>query len=410
MPRVKLTATSVPHLKTDRAQVDYFDSYLPGFGVRVTRGGTRTYIVMTRELANGQWRKRRVKLGRTSELTLADARVRARAILTAASEGKHVDDVAPPTPRDLLVEQSKQTFAKERERFLSSYRGRGGRRPVESTLGEYRRCLQHNVLESWTDVPVQEITHDDVKTALQTVLDDGHESRAVKIYTVLKLLFGWLCDENLISTSPFTQVKRPAHVGVRERVLSEEELILIWNHAGEGIYANIVRIMMLTGQRRQEVAGMCWSEINLDKRRWDIPGQRTKNHRPHVVPLSSAVISSLHYDRSLQASTIMQTDLVFTTNGKAVFAGWSKSKERLDRRVASADWQLRDLRRSFATHANELGYEPHVIESALNHVSGSAKRGIAGVYNRATYIRQRIRLMQRWSRHLLLLVAQARRS
>ena len=124
---------------------------------------------------------------------------------------------------------------------------------------------------------------------------------------------------------------------------------------------------------------MCWSEINLDKRRWDIPGQRTKNHRPHVVPLSSAVISILYYHRSLQASTNMQTDLVFTTNGKAVFAGWSKSKERLDRRVASADWQLRDLRRSFATHANELGYEPHVIESALNHVSGSAKRGIAGV-------------------------------
>ena len=408
MPRVKLTSASVPYLKTDQSQVDYFDHYLPGFGVRVTRGGTQTYIVMTRELINGGWRKRRVKIGRTSELTLADARERARTILAAASEGTRIDEVAPPTPFSLIVEQSKNTFSKETKRFLTNYRGRGGRRPEDSTLKEYMRCLQNKALKSWAEVPVQEITEDDVKTALRSILSAGHESRAVKVYTVLRLFFGWLCDEQLVSSSPFVYLKRPSHTGVRERVLSEDELVLIWNHAGEGIYASIIRLMMLTGQRRQEVAGLRWSELNLDKRRWEIPGERTKNHRPHLVPLSSAMLSILRSQREMQAATALETDLVFTTNGSTAFAGWSKSKERLDRRIGSTDWQLRDLRRSFATHANELGHEPHVIEAALNHVSGSAKRGVAGVYNRATYLRQRTRLMERWSRHVIVLLARAR--
>ena len=162
------------------------------------------------------------------------------------------------------------------------------------------------------------------------------------------------------------------------------------------------KLLLLTGQRRGEVAGMTWGELDLDKAVWSMPASRTKNGLPHDVPLSQQAVALLR--------SVPRRDgraLLFGRAG-GPFSGWSKSKERLDARItrqraelrlgrplatgesphpddALAPWTLHDLRRTVVTGMNELGIAPHVVEAVVNHVSGRAKAGVAGVYNRAVY-------------------------
>jgi integrase len=190
-------------------------------------------------------------------------------------------------------------------------------------------------------------------------------------------------------------------------VLTGNELRLIWRYAGETDYGAILHLLILTGQRREEVGGMLWSEIDLDKRVWRIDAERTKNGLAHDVPLSSAGVEILRKrQRSGRA-------LVFGSR-EGPFQGWSNAKSALDRRVSaklgetSADgalmpWRLHDIRRTVATRMADLGVQPHVIEAVLNHVSGH-KAGVAGVYNRATYAAEKRHALDLWAEHLIALV------
>jgi integrase len=418
MPKLKFTTASITHLTTDTAQAEYFDSMLPGFGIRVSRRGTKTYFCMVRELAAGGWKKRRVNIGRHGELnpdtekplTLADARQRAREIMAAASEGRGVDSIAYQTPLSQRLEQSAHTFKSEQDQFLAEYRGRGRKRPAQATLDEYRRCLTNTSFAPWNDLPVSQISEDHVTEALQRIVDRGHEARSIKVHTVLRLYFNWLKQKKLIKSSPAEAVERPAAVQSRKRILTDDELATIWQFAGDGVYADIVRIMLLSGQRRQEVAGMRWSEIDLVKKRWDIPGERTKNGLPHIVPLSEPLMRLIERQQAKQQALGIYSDLVLTVGGTGLFNGWSKSKTRLDKRVSFADWQLRDLRRTLVTQCNERGHEPHVIEAIVNHTSGSAKRGVAGVYNRAAYLAQREVTLNDWANHIMKITGNGKKA
>lgn len=416
MPTRRLTATAVDHLRTDKPQEDFFDELLPGFLIRVTSGGTKTYQVMTRELVAGAWKKRRKKIARVGDsdpasgepITLATARERARALIVAATDGQRLDEVLPQTPREEMVERSENCFANVRGDFLRLYRGKKNRRPAPNTLDEYRRCLSGDRFQAWEHRALADITEDDVGSLLDGVVTDGFEARANKIYTVLRLLFKWARLRKIIDASPAEYLSRPGAEESRERVLGDDELVRIWNSAGDTNFGRIVRLLILTGQRRGEVAGMCWSELDIAQRLWKLPADRTKNGRPHLVPLSSAAMSILGEQREELAMLGLTTDLVFTTNGKNTYSGWSRSKDRLDHRCKVDGWCLHDARRTLVTGMNELQFEPHVVEAVVNHVSGKAKAGVAGVYNRALYLPERTRALQRWSRHVLRLVARAR--
>jgi integrase len=161
---------------------------------------------------------------------------------------------------------------------------------------------------------------------------------------------------------------------------------------------------MLTGQRRQEIGGLEWSEIFTAKRQIELPAARVKNKQPHIIPLSAAALALLeglpHDGRHVFG------------RGVAGFASWRNSKEVLDKRIearrgsALPHWTVHDLRRSFATHVNELGFaQPHVTEAILNHISGAAKSGVAGIYNRALYLAERREALEKWGRYLTGLVA-----
>ena len=197
----------------------------------------------------------------------------------------------------------------------------------------------------------------------------------------------------------------------RERVLSDAELRLIWqalsdNESVSDHYSTIIRLLLLTGQRVNEIAGLRWSEINFERGVISLPGERTKNGKPHEVPMAATVHSLL----AAQASN--GREFVFG-EGAGPFSGLSRRKAALDQDIARlrhgrplSAWVHHDLRRSTATGMAEIGIQPHIIEAVLNHVSGH-KGGIAGIYNRAQYGPEKAQALARWDQHISELVGGA---
>jgi integrase len=228
-------------------------------------------------------------------------------------------------------------------------------------------------------------------------------------------MFAWAMKQGLAEENPAVAVARVVEPKARERTLTGEELRAIWEATeGPGDVNAIVRLLMLTGQRREEVAAMTWDEVDEAKALWSIPGERTKNHRPHDVPLSGQALGII------QAVPHRAGRALLFGERKGGFSGWSKGKERLDQRIALGrakaagieepntkalsrfalkPWRLHDLRRTVVTGMAEIGVQPHVIEAVVNHISGH-KAGVAGVYNRATYANEKRQALDRWAEWL----------
>jgi integrase len=279
------------------------------------------------------------------------------------------------------------------------------------------------------------ITPRDVVEALKKVADDHGPVAANRVRATLRAMWTWGLRSQLVAgANPVTDTFKPSKEVARARVLSDHELRLIWQNAGNGSYGRIVKLLLLTGQRREEIAGLRWSEITKKadgSTLWVLPAERAKNKLAHDVPLVNAAVAILPPKRDTGEDHVR--DLVFgggkggthrrqvveaaPKSGRAArpgedsFSAWSRSKARLDGRLARANgseekpaplprWTLHDLRRTFVTELNNLGVAPHVIEAAVNHVSGAARAGVAGTYNRAAYTPQVRAAMQLWADHI----------
>jgi integrase len=211
-------------------------------------------------------------------------------------------------------------------------------------------------------------------------------------------LFAWAIEQGFIDANPVLGTGSPQENAARERVLADAELAAIWRACEDDDHGRIVRLMMLLGCRRAEIGGMRWSEFDLAKGSWTLPRQRAKNR--HALTLSLPPVA-LAIVRSVPDKG---RDPLFGDRSEGGFAGWDLAKKKLDRRLGDAvqPWRLHDLRRTCATGMGELGVEPHVIEAALNHVSGH-KAGIAGVYNKAKYENAVKFALARWAEHVLAL-------
>ena len=246
--------------------------------------------------------------------------------------------------------------------------------------------------------------------------------RGRALFIVLSAMFGWLKRQRRIKINPCSGISRPSHDGKRERVLSNDEIRIFWEACetvdeATPLFAPVLKLMLLTGARENEVAGMRRDELHddvsvdlmslpifIEGGLWHLPGTRTKNKKPFIISLPPLA-------RELIASRPMIGDLVFTTTGTTPVSGWSRLKRRLNEimlsiakkeRGASAKippWQLRDLRRTFVTGMGELGIAPHVIELCVNHISGH-KAGVAGVYNRSELLPERKAALERWAVHV----------
>ena len=331
------------------------------------------------------------------------------------SEGKDPRHIKAEAKRK-RHEEGQNTFEGCTADFLEKY---AQRRLRPSTQREYRRILTGQDTRHWHDKPIAQLTKRDVLDVLEAIDRRGSPGAAKRALVYLRRFFNWCAERDILSAVPTDRI-RPLHPEVkRDRVLSEEELrhVLGAIDAEASLFGPLIRVLLLTGQRRSEVAGMRWSELrslNGADMVWEIPGERTKNRQSHLVPLVPAVCKIIRGMPRIG-------DLVFTTTGKTPVSGFGRAKERLDARIATMRgaegiapiraWTLHDLRRTMVTVMNEqLGVAPHVVEAVVNHMSGLAKAGVAGVYNRALYMEDRRAALGDWSKYADRLRASRRRS
>jgi len=208
-----------------------------------------------------------------------------------------------------------------------------------------------------------------------------------RLRSSLSAFFAWAIQEGLTGSNPVQGTRKADEGNSRDRVLTQEELRKLWHSLGDGHFADIVRLLLLTGQRRTEIGRLAWAEVDLDRKLIVLAPDRTKNSRSHEVPLSTQALTILRrQDR--------RTEYVFSK-----FMNWFAGKAALDQRVGIAPWTLHDLRRTCATNLGELGIQPHHIEAILNHYSGH-RVGVAGVYQRAKYEGETRTALQRWADYL----------
>jgi Arm DNA-binding domain/Phage integrase central domain len=270
MSRLRLTDAAVKRLRSPKAgQIEYFDELLPSFGLRLSYSGARSWIVMTRV----HRKLHRITLGRYPATSLEDARKEARRVIELAQKGAD-PRTARKTKTDRPVNFGPSTFGAVAEEFMSAYVG--GRQLRSSTEREYRRILQGTDTAHLHEKPLNQITTFDVIGVLQAIRDRGSDGAAERALAYLGKFFSWCADRDYIDIPPTVRVKLDRAASSRDRVLTEEELILVWRSfaAEGGLFGALFRLLLLTGQRRGEVAGMQWSEIRSGKPNeavWEIP-------------------------------------------------------------------------------------------------------------------------------------------
>lgn len=379
---MKLTKAVVAKLALPEGKSDHtvYDDDLRGFGLRLRAGGRRTWVAVYRIGA----RVRRVSIGDASAVAPDTAREMARAILAQADLG-----------RDAQAEkiEERARAAVTLGAVADTYLLRAGTRQKPRSLAETGRYLRR----SWAalhGLPLHRIERRQVAVRLAELATESGPVAANRARAALSALFSWAMREGLAEHNPVVGTNRPAAESARDRVLSTAELAALWPAAeGPGDFNAIVRLLLLTGQRREEVAAMRWTELDLDRGIWTLPRERTKNRRPHDVPLVAQVTAILAGLPRREGR-----ELVFG-EGRGGFSGWSQAKARLDARSGVAGWRIHDLRRTCVTGMAEIGIRPHVIEAVVNHVSGH-RAGVAGVYNRATYAVEKRAALQAWADHL----------
>lgn len=387
----KLNKAAIPSLRLDRGKTDQilFDDDLPGFGVRLRAGGKRTWIVQYRVGAL----QKRLTLGNVAALDADKARAVAKLELAKITLGGD-----PQAKKAEEKARAKHTLGAVADQYLESQRAR----LKPKTHSEATRYLR-NHWKPLRDVPLHKITRLDVATRVSELKVKSGPSAAGHARLVLSAVFAWAIGEGLADENPVIGSNAPA-AQPRDRVLSDSELGQIWHACPDDDYGRIVKLLTLTGQRRGEIAGMKWSELDLDEAMWRLSAERTKNGLPHEVPLAPtalAIIKAVPRDNP-------ERDFLFG-RGPHGFNGWGKPKLELDASIHAArkkagakpmaPWVLHDLRRAFATGLGDLGVLPHVIEAALNHISGH-KKGVAGTYNRSAYAREVRPALLLWNDHM----------
>jgi integrase len=350
-----------------------WDTSVNGFGARKQTKGVFYYL---RYRHNGAQVMK--SIGRHgSPWTPDTARTEAMRLLGSLAGG------TDPFARSLAGE----CFDTETLRYLDRKRASlraGSFSEIERYLRQYSAPLHRLRLE--------EIDRRTIAVLLGQIEQDRGPAARNRVRSALSGFFAWAITEGLLESNPVQGTAKANENGGRERVLTRDELRKLWRSLGHGWFPDIVRLLLLTGQRRNEIGWLQWSELDLKRKLIVLPPERTKNHRQHEVPLSRQALVILERQPRRNSSEFLFSD----TRG---FKNWDAAKARLDRKLKIAPYTLHDLRRSCATGMAELGVQPHIIEAVLNHVSGH-KAGVAGIYNRARYEGEMREALQRWADHV----------
>jgi integrase len=387
-----------------------WDDELKGFGLLVHPTGVKTYVLQYRIGGRGS-PTRRYTIGKHGKLTADLARIEAKRLLglVAVRQDPAADRSAA---RRAGGECLKEVVAMFMERH---HRARGNR-----WSPEVQRIFDRDILPKWGDRLLPSITRSEVIELLDRIVERGSPVQANRTLVVLRKFFNWCTDDRgLLSVSPALHVRRPGAETSRDRVLTDTELAEVW-HVADGMgwpFGPCIRILILTLQRRSEVAGMRWSELDPDTTLWTIPGDRAKNGKVHEVPLASATRAIL-----LTLPRIANCDLVFSITGRTPIDNFGHTKSRMDATILARrrelavrrgtpiekvkvmpEWVLHDLRRTGTTGMARLGVPPHVADKVLNHQQGTIQ-GVASVYNRFSYLPERRSALDQWAEHVLHIV------
>lgn len=411
---VRLTKRIVDAATCPPSQKDtlIFDAVLIGFCVRVSRTGSKVFLLQYKKHGKVQ----RHRLGEYGALTVEQARRRAEEARGEVSGG------GDPRGERLAIDQAARAAAKADEFTVDAMLLAWQRLHLEphrrpAYAQDSVRTLQRG-LKKWLQKPARALDAATLRAALEAIATEKGHSAQAKAYRLAHAAFGWAFKSGRIPANPLADVARPPKEQARERALTDQEIGEVWR-ASEKLgdpFGSFIRMLMLTLQRREEVAAMRWSELAPDRSAWTLPGARTKNGRAHVVHLAPEVREIL-----ARLPRFMGSDLVFTTTGKSGISGYSRAKARLDGLVAKAraaaaaasgeepaempGWRLHDLRRTGVTVMASKGVLSDVADRILNHVASATNHGIKGVYQVHDFAAERASALELWARHVTAVAA-----
>lgn len=385
--QLRLTEKNVAKIEPPKeGRIEVSDALFPGLTLRVSDSGKKTWTLLYRVegACEGKLKGklRRMTLGPYPLHDLEAARQKAREALKKAEKGiDPVDD-----RRAELASLSNTTFEAVCERFISLYA-----KPNVETWPNIARLLRQLAVPVWRNRQIDGIGRAAVHELLDDIIQSRSIGRARELRKHLSKLFNWAVDRGMLAASPVAGMRRPELAYVpRERVLTMSELRSVWDAAGNIGYpfGTLARLLILTAQRRAEIANAQRSWLHTDLRSLEIPADHYKTDRPQVVPLSEPALAIVRDLPLWNAGDY----LLSTTGGVRPISGFSKTKAELNDICGFSDWTLHDLRRSAATHMARLGVRQEHIERVLGH----AIDGIAGTYNRYSYLEEKRAALQLW--------------
>ncbi len=357
---MRLTDISIRALKPkNEGAAIFYDDGLSGFGVRVSEGGTKSFI-----LTHGT-RRQRETIGRVGVISLQEARAEAKRRLAEYTLGRE-------KPRSIAWSDA-----------VEKYLGEVAATCKLRTHEDYDYFLKRYV--RYGDMRLSDISPHDIRATIERLAHAPAVQH--RTYTVLRAFLRWAHRQHYIDRDPMERMQAPPASTPRDRILSDDELKRVWCAAGDDAYGRIVKLLILTGQRRGEITGLTGAMVSMDT--ITFPPEHTKNGRLHVLPLGTTAKAILGRPRAKDA-------LYFPARGRTTpFNGFSKGKRNLDKRCGFSDWTVHDLRRTFASGLASIGVQLPVIERLLNHVSGSFG-GIVGVYQRYDFMPEMHDAIMRW--------------
>ena len=384
------------------------DDELTGFGAVSTKAGACSYFVEYRLGGRGTTQKR-MAIGKHGALTPDEGRKRAKDELGKVARGA---DVAQEK-KEAREKLTSATFRDLAERYLDMH-AKPGRYWPEKRV----RLLTWDELKPLNVKPIALIKRADVVAIIDGVQARSHSSARV-LFSDIRPVFAWALHRGAIEANPMIGMKGPQPLEARDRVISDEEVRAFWRAASElsWPFENVFKVLLLTGQRREEVAGMRWREVDLDAGQWTIAKERCKNGKAHTVDLHPEAVRLLDPIGNEAAPRLIrggegEGDFIFSTTGTTPVSGFSRAKARIDARMQSIlgdkfqPWRTHDLRRTAASGMAALRFQPHVIERVLNHVSG-AQGGLVGVYQRHEYREERRHAIMAWGARVGDLIGEA---
>jgi integrase len=348
-------------------------------------------------------RRVRETLGTTAILPkVEDARNLARASMQKAQAGTHPVEERQERAAAAAARRL-DTLDRAMDHYFAVY---AVQRMRPASFAEIRRTLERDVKPVLGSKPLPDITRRHVRELLEAIVDRGARSHANHVLSYLRAMLNWAVGNDLIEANPTSGLQMPTPKVERDRALGDGEIRLFWI-ACERIgwpFGPLFQLLLLTAQRRDELAEANWGEIDIDNALWTLPRQRAKNDQAHIVHLPPTAVEILH-----QLPTIGNREFVFTTTSKSPVSGFTRARQRLMSVMADLrgeqieHFTIHDIRRTAATGMAGLGIAPHVVDRILNHSTGKIS-GVARIYNRHEYLAERKIALEAWARHVVGLV------